>query len=258
MTNFRLDRRALFLGASAFLVAPPAKAAPYVVRLLWGGFDGAVYQGGLHVAMTAGWKTYWRVPGAGGIPPSLEGRGANVGSFHFDCPLPHRIRGEDGESIGYKDEVVFPFSLTPVAAMAPVEVEVAAFIGVCETICIPVQSKELVELMPVAMATRDAVMLAAWRALVPQRVDAGPVLSARAGEAARERFVELALAKPLRDLFIEGSALHFFNPPRFSGDGLSARVAVHGAKSVADLQAHVLRITIDDKGQGLEQTLTVG
>lgn len=258
MTEMRLSRRSLLLVASASVVAPPTLAAPYQVKLLWGSFDGAAYQGGLQVTMASGWKTYWRVPGAGGIPPTIEAAGDNIGTFQFDCPLPHRIMGEDGESIGYKDEVVFPFLLTPADAATPVSATVSAFIGVCETICIPVPIKEQVDLKPIAMATRDGVELAKWRARVPQRVETGPVLSAKAGEEAGTRYVEFTLARPLDDLFAEGSALHFFNAPKFASDGLTARIPVHGAKSVADLQSHALRITMNEKGQGLEQTVAVG
>lgn len=258
MTDVRLSRRALLSGVSAVVAVGPALAAtPYQVRLLWGGFDGVAYQGGLHVAMMPGWKTYWRVPGAGGIPPSIEAVGANIGHFHFDCPLPHRITAADGESIGYKDEVVFPLTLMPTDVAVPVSATVSAFIGICETICIPVQAKEQVDLKPVAMATRDAVELAKWRSRVPRLVELGPVLSAKAGEAAGERFVDLVLAQQLDDIFIEGHALHFFNAPKYSADGLSARIPVNGAKSLSDLQAHALRITMADKGQGLEQTVAV-
>ncbi len=246
------------LATPALILSSTAKAdTPHQVRFLHGGFDGARYQGGLMIRMLPGWKTYWRVPGAGGIPPVIEATGTNLGSFRFDCPLPYRLSGADGESIGYKDEVIFPFELTPVDATAPVAVTLSAFVGVCETICIPVQAQEQVELKPVAMATRDAAVLLQWRARVPQVTEAGPILSATAGEAHEARFVDLKLARPLRDIFVEGSALHFFAAPRFHADGLAATIAVHGAKSVADLLGHDLRITIDDEGRGLEQMLRV-
>lgn len=240
-------------------MAHKARAAtPYQVRILWGGFDGARHLGGLHVTMSPGWKTYWRVPGAGGVPPSIEAHGANVAAFAFDCPLPHRLAGPEGESIGYKEEVVFPFAVTPQDAAAPVTANLSAFIGVCETICIPVQTQARVELKPVAMATRDAAMLNMWRARVPQLAETGPVRTVTARNGNGGHFVDFALGLKVGDLFVEGSAQHFFNAPQFSADGLSARMAVDGAKSMAELQARELRVTIDQQGLGLEQRLRVG
>jgi DsbC/DsbD-like thiol-disulfide interchange protein len=100
-------------------------------RLLKGGFDGAVWWSGLSITLAPHWKTYWRVPGDGGIAPSLDITGENIMASRVDYPVPHRIAGESGTTIGYQDLVVFPIALTPGDVTRPVTANLKAFFGVC-------------------------------------------------------------------------------------------------------------------------------
>ena len=256
MNTSQLSRR-LLLGLLPLLAASRAgaDAKPHDVRFMSAGFDGARHLGGLHVRMAPGWKTYWRVPGAGGIPPEIAVQGANIADFTFACPLPARMTGGDGESIGYKDEVVFPWVLTPADPTKPVVASLSAFIGVCETVCIPVAVQETLALEPLAMATRDAGLLMQWQARVPTPGEA--VAAVTTGEDGGKVFVDVALTSAARDVFIEGNPSHFFTAPLWSDEGRLARCIVHGAKSPDELRGEPLRITLDVNGGGLEQTLTV-
>lgn len=232
-----------------------AQAKPHEARFFSAGFDGARHVGGLHVRMAPGWKTYWRVPGAGGIPPEIKAMGTNIAGFSFELPLPHRISGADGESIGYKDEVVFPWSLIPADPALPVEAALSAFVGVCETVCIPVTVQDALRLKPIAMATRETALLAQWQARVPRTQDViGSVAAVAVGATV---FIDVTLKAPARDIFIEGDPLHFFAAPAWSEPGTSARITVHGAKSADELAGRELRITLDVNGEGLEQTVRV-
>lgn len=256
MNPLLLSRRSL-LGLLPLALSLPAmaQAKPYEARLFSAGFDGTRHMGGLHLRLAPGWKTYWRVPGEGGIPPIIEAKGVNVGEFSFDCPLPHRMTGGDGETIGYKDEVVFPWSLTPADAARPVEVTVSAFIGVCQTICIPVPAEADFTLPPAVMATRETALLAQWQALVPRQQVL--VTKAMAGEENGKVFLELGLNSAAADIFVEGSSLHFFASPLWGDERRTARLAVYGAKSADELRGTDLRITVDVNGAGLEQSVTV-
>jgi len=98
---------------------------------------------GIHIELDPGWKTYWRTPGgAGGVPPYFDWTGSkNLKSAKVLYPAPKRIPGEDGVSIGYKKEVVFPVKIVPLDESKPVELALQIDYGVCKDICVPVQSR---------------------------------------------------------------------------------------------------------------------
>jgi DsbC/DsbD-like thiol-disulfide interchange protein len=89
-----------------------------------------------------GWKTYWRMPGDAGVPPSFEWtEGSNVSSAVVYYPAPHRMADQGGEAVGYKTAVIFPIRLAlrdPKLEVAPV---VIANLGICKNICVPVEVK---------------------------------------------------------------------------------------------------------------------
>lgn len=257
-----LSRRIILAGLPLLPLfrALPAAAAgqPYQARIFSAGFDGSRYVGGLQITMDPGWKTYWRVPGEGGIPPSLDARGDNIAAFSFDCPLPHRIASEGGEAIGYKDEVIFPWSLVPADPSKPVKAAFAAFVGVCETVCIPVNLTQDLGLEPVGIATPETALVARWQARVPQE---GRIVSAVSAGEDDGVHVDVELSAPAQDVFVEGNAMHFFLAPQWSADRRHARLKVHGAKSAGELRNRLLRMTFvtDDTlpAGGLEQTVPV-
>ena len=260
--DMTLSRRTLLqIPLAAFAAPVMAQEKPWRAAFLSGGFDGEVHHGGLKVQMLPGWKTYWRVPGAGGIPPEVSATGANIKAFIFEYPLPHRSDGEEGQSIGYKDEVVFPFRLVPVEKSLPIPATFMAFLGVCEIVCIPVKHEQQVELGTSFGASPDLPEIQRWRMRVPQLVEQGPVQRATAGKNNGKPVLALTLGTAVKDIFVEGNALHYFAAPQFAPDGLSAMLEVHGAKSIADLKGQSLRVTLDTgtngANWGLEQRLTV-
>lgn len=256
MTGILMTRRAVLAGTAAILAFPPIARAeqPWTMRLVAGAFDGKAHHGGLHLKLAAGWKTYWRVPGAGGIPPSIEGSGANLKSFAFDCPLPRRYAGEEGESIGYKEEVLFPFVTEPQDIAKPVDLKVKAFVGVCETICIPVPFEQALVLEPSSSSSLETALIAAWRARVPQRRETGVVSGAKVltGDDGKLR-LNLAFPAAVDDVFVEGNALHYFGTPQWNGTRTEALMPVSGAKAENDLRNASLRVTVRQHDQGLEQ-----
>ena len=92
----------------------------------------------LHLTMAPGWKTYWRVPGAAGIPPEFTFAGSdNLASVTVHWPVPHVFSVNGLTSIGYSDELVLPLEVAPVAADVAVQLHIAAEMGVCKDICVP-------------------------------------------------------------------------------------------------------------------------
>ncbi|MDA8584961.1 protein-disulfide reductase DsbD family protein [Rhodobacteraceae bacterium] len=104
--------------------------------------DGNTHVAGLTIKMAPGWKTYWRAPGEGGIPPRFNWSGSsNVTNVEVRFPVP-KVYNQNGlQSIGYSDQVTFPLVITTRNGSAPVSIEGEINIGVCEEICVPVTLK---------------------------------------------------------------------------------------------------------------------
>lgn len=133
-----------FLTSLALLAFPIASFAQsgedlvqLEVRTGWRTADGS-HIAALHLQLEPGWKTYWRAPGDGGIPPELRlTTGTGVVSARPHWPTP-RVFDQNGMySIGYYNDVVFPLTLTTEPDQ-DVRLQGSLFIGVCEEICIPV------------------------------------------------------------------------------------------------------------------------
>jgi thiol:disulfide interchange protein len=119
------------------------KAHPVVARLLADAAPaapGAPLRLGVHLEMAPGWHTYWRSPGAIGLPTEISWQlpeGWSASPFRF--PLPHRYDVQGLVSYGYEQEVMFFSEVTPPPAQAPGTVTVGAKVKwlVCEATCIP-------------------------------------------------------------------------------------------------------------------------
>jgi DsbC/DsbD-like thiol-disulfide interchange protein len=253
-----LSRRALLQSSLATLAAPAfAQEKPWRASFLTGGFDGDVYHCGLRLNLQEGWKTYWRVPGSGGIPPDVSVTGDNIAGIELEYPLPHRYDGEEGDSIGYKNEVVFPFRLVPTNKAMPVKASMKAFLGVCDIVCIPVTFETMLDLAPHGITTPDMTVIQRWRMQVPQLAATGPVAKAEAQDSDGKVLLALTLHETVQDIFVEGNPLHYFDRPVFSRASGFAILEVRGAKSSADLRGQELRLTVETGLIGVEQRLTV-
>lgn len=102
---------------------------------------------GLQLTLAPGWKTYWRAPGDGGIPPQITWRGSqNIATAQFHWPVPDVFEVGGMRSIGYHDQVVIPIELGSTTPGASSRMAGELDIGVCMDICIPVQLSFDVEL----------------------------------------------------------------------------------------------------------------
>jgi len=245
-------KRRIFL--SSLLALPFARAAraeqAWSAELLQGNFDGTAYQAGLYILLQQGWKTYWRNPGEGGIPPDIKIEGDNLASFTVDAPLPIRIVDEGGEAIGYHDEVVFPLTLTPKDAAAPLDVAAKAFFGVCARVCTPAKFSGQLQFKPRSAQSPATKQLDSWIARVPQKRDFIQ------GASVKDGMLVLDLLQPVNDIFVEGPDRYYFRKPDLNLQHGKALLKVDGLKSDADLKGASLRITGAIQGRGLEQTIT--
>ncbi len=246
----RRQSLALLLGLP-FAGEASAAENPWRTKLLVGAFDGDKYLAGLQLKLDPNWKTYWRVPGAGGIPPDFQFTGENLKSATTLMPTPVRLDVNGDEIIGYKDEVTFVFEVTPQDKSKSVSLALNAFLGVCETICIPVPIKDSLTLSPDSGADAQALMFAQQR--LPEILTTPRVTSAMRENAA----LVVNFSAPVQDVFVEGKSTVYFKKPSFSADGLMARLSISGKNLDADLKAANLRITMIDGGRGLEQMVTL-
>jgi Disulphide bond corrector protein DsbC len=248
-----MKRREILGGLALMLVSPSvsrAEAKPWVATVLNGPVKDGQLVAGLELVMQPHWKTYWRVPGQGGVPPFVDVKGANVKSFRLDCPTPTRFSSDAGEAIGYMENVVFPIVIEPADATKPVEAKISAFVGVCMDVCIPAKIDGAFS----SATTTGADRLPKWQALVPV-LNSKFVATATAIMIDGKPAVRFELSQKLEDVFVEGSDLHYFKAPMF--DGNSATLAVAGAKSIDEIRKTPLRVTGKLPFGGLEQMVTV-
>ncbi len=254
MGTMILNRRD-FMALAVFGAVSPGSAAqplPYKVRFVAGQKQGDTFTAALDIRMDEGWKTYWRVPGGGGVPPQINVMGDNVKSFIIGMPVPQRLKAGEEDINGYKHEVVFPISIESKTAASELNVHLSAFIGVCDEVCIPVPVDARL-LLGLPTSTDAALVMRALEN-VPKRVAQGPIESLTATESG----LSFRLNSILRDILVEAGDLYYVRPPSFGIDGLHGTLSLAGNKAASDLKGKTLRITsIDASGIGLEQMLVV-
>jgi DsbC/DsbD-like thiol-disulfide interchange protein len=104
---------------------------------------------GLALTLAPGWKTYWRAPGAAGIPPAFDWTGSdNLAAVALHWPVPHVFHLNGMQSIGYADRVVIPLELTLSDPAAPIVLQGRIELGVCEDVCVPAAVDFAVTVLP--------------------------------------------------------------------------------------------------------------
>ncbi len=127
----------LSLASSAALAGPPEDVVTLEILPGWRTPDGT-HMAGLRFTLAPGWKTYWRAPGDGGIPPLFAWAGSqNIAGAEFHWPAPEVFHINGMMSIGYSGQVVIPVEFTPDDA-GELRVAGSVDMGVCEDVCVPV------------------------------------------------------------------------------------------------------------------------
>lgn len=124
---------------SAGTAAVAQSALPVEGKILpgWREADGR-HVSGLSLQLAPGWKTYWRAPGEGGIPPRFNWSGSeNLADVDVRFPIPKVMDQNGVRSIGYESDVIFPLLVTARNAAKPVSLRAEIEVGVCEEVCIP-------------------------------------------------------------------------------------------------------------------------
>jgi DsbC/DsbD-like thiol-disulfide interchange protein len=228
--------------------ARAADALPFRVSLLMEDRDGPTWHAGVRIVLDEGWITYWRIPGDSGIPPEFDwSNSQGVGAVTVSYPIPQRYIDQSGEAVGYKNEVVFPLTVT--ATSDDPHLDLALFFATCKDVCIPASAALNLDLGAAAITP---VNLSAWRRLVPQ-----PGVIATTARAEGDDHLRLTLETAVADIFVEGAESVYFHAPRFENNGTEAVIAVSGAGGATPLAGMAIKLTAPASTGALEQVLTV-
>lgn len=139
----------------------------------------------LELRLAPGWKTYWRAPGDGGIPPRFDWTGStNIGAVSFHWPKPEVFDLNGMRSFGYHETLVLPIEFRPAVPGQSIRVKAEIDLGVCNEICVPMTVAVAGDLSPAG--TPDPVIKAA--------LANGPESAAEAGLTEAR-----CIAEPIRD-----------------------------------------------------------
>ena len=210
--------------ASASAWADDTRSA---VRLIAGSNESGEprLRAGIEIKLQPGWKTYWRYPGDSGVPPRFDFSGSdNLARAKVLYPAPHLFTDETGNSLGYKDSVIFPLQVTASQPGKPVTLRLKLDYAVCEKLCIPAEGRA--ELTFGAGDSANDTALAAAEAHVPKPVDATEAgLTARRVNNTAKPLVAVDLKadgdKPVA-LFVEGPSAEWALPIPVPAQGAPA------------------------------------
>ena len=212
---------------------------------------------GLEFELAPGWKTYWRSPGEGGLPPGLDWAGSgNLGEASLYWPAPARFTILGIDSVGYEDRLLLPMDVEVPEPGEPVRVALRVDYLTCSDICVP-QSADLSLALPAgpAQPSGEAFAIDRWRGRTPRpEPAAGRAELVGAGDGA-----VLHVALPgieAEDIFIEAGNFAAFGRPTPVAGGLAVPVAWAKGGPEA-LVGRELVATVTGGGEAVEQRLRV-
>lgn len=194
------------------------------MRLVTAGAPDASGQlaGALHIELKPGWKTYWRDPGASGVPPQIDvAKAINVTKAELSYPAPGRHDDGYGGWAGYDRTVALPVKFTLEKPHEKAVIDAGVFLGICQTICIPLQAQLKVDPTEDAGNAEDAELVKAALASLPQK--SSDSFGAKTLPGGKDRLVVEAIApgdSKSVDLFVAGEQGYLFGAPtRAEKDG---------------------------------------
>ena len=95
----------------------------------------------INIKLEDGWKTYWRVPGIGGIAPILNwDKSKNIKNISQIWPTPNIYNEYGLQTIGYKNELLLPLQIQPIDKKQPIHLSITIDFGICSDVCVPIQT----------------------------------------------------------------------------------------------------------------------
>ncbi len=256
-----------------------AKATPWIsvdmaqIRLLSAGpavAGRSILDFGFQIRLESGWKTYWRTPGAAGIPLRVSWAGSrNLTRAELGWPAPKRFSQAGIASFGYAGEVVLPIRVELQRPGAGLGLRAQVSYAVCREICVPLEATLVLDLPARAGGDRVAGASGVHRRLIERfqaRLpgDTGLAIEGAELQAGKPPVLAVsvrsqgALKKP--DLFVEGAPAYAFGPPALERLGPNRgilRLTVEPDLGALPFAGGRLTLTLVDGPRALEKSLFV-
>jgi len=128
------------VGSSVFSQSPIIGLKSVDIIRGWRQSDG-IHIAAINIKLEDGWKTYWRVPGIGGIAPILNWeKSKNIRNISQIWPTPNIYNEYGSQTIGYKDELLLPLRIQPIDKKQPIHLSITIDFGICSDVCVPIQT----------------------------------------------------------------------------------------------------------------------
>jgi DsbC/DsbD-like thiol-disulfide interchange protein len=174
--------------------------------------DGTL-RGALQIDLKPGWKTYWLDPGDTGVSPRISVVGASLAKVAY--PVPQRF--DEGGTVwnGYEAPVSFAVALK-VAGSEARDIKADVFLGICQSICIPLQAHLTLDPAADPQNADDAAAVTRAFEAVPASARPGFRLSDAERQGSEALRVEAELPRPGSDaeLFLAAPEGYSFGPPK--------------------------------------------
>jgi DsbC/DsbD-like thiol-disulfide interchange protein len=228
------------------------------VRLI-AGEDGLI---GVELQLAPGWKTYWRMPGDAGVPPTFEWEGSeNVSAFDVLYPAPVSMTDQGGTAVGYKGNVIFPVKLEREAGKSA-KIALEFSYGVCKDVCIPIDSKLSLILPPGASPPSPALKTAMTLVprLTPEPAKATPALLSSEYDIVSPAPHITFKTRGATDVFVEAPDCLFvpLTQRQDQKDGAATYIVdLSKSPDLKDLAGKTLRVTITGASSSIETALVL-
>lgn len=224
--------------------------------------DGKTINAGLQINLDKGWKTYWRSPGATGLPPQLDFSGSNnIAATSIDYPVPITF-GENGNlTVGYDSSVTLPITIDPLFAGRPVKINLGGVVGICAEVCIPVQFTLSLEENGKGISSRAVAseLLLARSNLIEAQHSEFMIKSATVADKMLKIEAIVPEGTSNSTILVEGPSNWYLTPTHATSvNGIAAQfeVSLADIPNDANPEETELRLTLVSHGKGVETRMT--
>lgn len=221
----------------------------------------------LDLVLQPGWHIYWRMPGDGGLSPSLgKGESQNLKEVAISWPAPERFEMEGLYGFGYQGAVLLPLVITLEKPGQAVDLALKADIMVCKTICVP-QKLDLALNIPAGYSEIDNAQekrIKDAQEELPFTENRPDIKIENVVMGPKAIVVRAFLSQGFEgaDLFVEGMESYIVAPPVITPEEKDPRYAslvINAPEGIDNLAAAIMGRTLiltltDKRGRALERS----